>query len=208
MGVPRGFLPGRSSPRWAAIAAAIVACADPRRIVAAVPTVTGGMGDASTLFACGSSGDMAADITEILAVFKAAKAVCCDELEEQCDEKTLLPVTCATASCARIIDIVAQSCAAPIAADAMLGVTFKDPLDKAVSLCHAAAEDHAPSYVITDPALQAAELATCHGLLIDGSGSEFSNDHLHRRTRRTWRRKTWRRRTWRSLYLNHRPSGV
>jgi hypothetical protein len=58
----------------------------------------------------------------------------------------------------------------------MLGVTFKDPLDQAVSLCSTAAEDHAPSHVITDPALQAAELTTCHGLLIDGSGSEFP-DH-------------------------------
>jgi hypothetical protein len=162
-----------SPPRWAVIAA-VAWCTNTRCLTAAMPTMTGGVkGTSSTLFTCGSKGDQAADMREILDVFAAAKAVCCDELEEQCDSR-LLPVTCATAGCARVIDLVAQSCADYVAADE--AHFFKDPLDQAVSLCSAAAEDHATSYVITDPALQAAELTTCHGLVIDGAGSEFPDD--------------------------------
>jgi hypothetical protein len=158
---------------WSGVAVA-VACADPRHLVAAVPTVAGDtvvQDHASTLFACGSHGDQSADMTQILGVFAAAKAVCCDELEEQCDV-SLVPLTCTTAGCARTVSLVAQSCAASFA-DGFLGAVFKPQLDQVVKACTDAEGDDAPSYVISDPELQVAELTTCQGLLTDGVEASF-----------------------------------
>eukprot|EP01046_Picozoa_sp_COSAG06_P035877 COSAG06_NODE_3903_length_4790_cov_53.937527_3_plen_182_part_00 len=79
---------------------------------------------------------------------------------------------CHTAGCARVVDLVAQSCAAAFA-DGFLGVAFKPQFDPLVNTCRAAQTDPTPAYVISDPALQAVVTTTCHGRVIDGATSSF-----------------------------------
>jgi hypothetical protein len=98
--------------------------------------------------------------------------VCCDQLKERCDDKSLVPAACHTAGCARVVDLVEKSCAAAFA-DGFLGVAFKPQFDPLVQTCRAAETDPTPAYVISDPALQAVVTATCHGRVIDGATSSF-----------------------------------
>jgi hypothetical protein len=125
----------------------------------------------STLFACGSNGNVADDSTQVISLFKAVQAVCCDDWHEECDSKSVLPTTCRRAGCARTVDLVAQSCAAAFA-EGFLSAAFKPELDQLVAMCGAAEEDHSPAYVITDPYLHGAPITTCHGRLVDGSASD------------------------------------
>ena len=105
-------------------------------------------------------------------MFAVVKTICCDQLHEHCDDKSLVPTTCHTAGCARVVDVVEQSCAAAFA-DGFLGVAFKPQFDPLVQTCRAAARDPTPVYVISDPALQAVFTTTCHGRVIDGATSSF-----------------------------------
>jgi hypothetical protein len=98
--------------------------------------------------------------------------VCCDQLKEQCDDESLVPATCHTTGCARVVDLVKQSCAAAFA-DGFLGVAFKPQFDPLVNTCRTAETDPTPTYVISDPALQAVVTTTCHGRVIDGATSGF-----------------------------------
>jgi hypothetical protein len=129
-------------------------------------------GTSGTLFACGSNGDAFADTNQIIHLFEVVKTVCCDQLNEQCDDKSLVPATCHTAGCARIVDLVAQSCAAAFA-DGFLGVAFKPQFDPLVNTCTTAELDPTPTYVISDPGLHAVVTTTCHGRVIDGATSGF-----------------------------------
>ena len=128
---------------------------------------------ATTPFACGSTGDTGADSKQIIDLLTATKSVCCDQLHEQCGGKGLVPTTCHTAGCSRVVDLVAQACA-PALADGFIGLAFKPELDLLVATCGAAENDPTPVYIISDPGLQAADTTTCHGRVIDGSASEFS----------------------------------
>ena len=103
-----------------------VAAACCTRSATAVPAARGSdSGDtAAAPFACGSSGDAAADSTQVISLFSAAKSVCCDDLGEQCEEGKPLPETCSTAGCARAVSLVKQSCAAAFASDGFLGTAF------------------------------------------------------------------------------------
>ena len=164
----------RGLPRLALVAVGLACCCTG---ITAVPTTaasdSGGDAATSTLFACGSNGDMGADTKQIIDVFSAANSVCCGDLQEQCDaSSSTLPTTCQTAGCARGVDVVAQSCAAAFA-DGFLGVAFKPQLDPLVAKCRAAEEDPTPTYVISNPDLHHAATTTCHGRVIDGAGSEF-----------------------------------
>jgi hypothetical protein len=157
----------RGLPRLALLAVGLACCCTgitaQRR---AAETLT------STLFACGSNGEVGADSKQIIDLFAVTKSVCCDQLHEQCDEKSLVPTTCHTAGCARVVDLVEQSCAAAFA-DGFLGVAFKPQFDPLVNTCRAAQTDPTPVYVISDPALQAVVTRTCHGRVIDGAASSF-----------------------------------
>ena len=133
---------------------------------------------APTLYACGNSGDVATGSKEILDLFAAAKSVCCDSLHERCDGSAWFPNTCNTVSCARAIDIVAQSCAATFAADGFFREAFKPSLDQGVAECTSSAAqrtqlDNVPTYVMTDPQLHVTPITTCHGRLVDGATSGF-----------------------------------
>ena len=100
----------RGLPRLALLAVGLACCTG----ITAVPTASTSGGDAatSTLFACGSNGEVGADSKQIIDLFAVAKSICCDQLHEHCDDKSLVPTTCHTAGCARVVDLVAQSCAA------------------------------------------------------------------------------------------------
>eukprot|EP01046_Picozoa_sp_COSAG06_P000093 COSAG06_NODE_3_length_43832_cov_136.908399_28_plen_389_part_00 len=171
-------MPRLREARWptlVTILAAVVACCT--GFTAAIPTTaSGGLTDAaaSTLFACGSNGDAFADTNQMLHLFEVVKTICCDQLNEQCDDKnSLVPATCHTAGCARIVDLVEQSCAAAFA-DGFLGVAFKPQFDPLVNTCRTAEMDPTPTYVISDPGLQAVvTTTTCHGRVIDGATSGF-----------------------------------
>ncbi len=166
-----------SSTRLVAVALVALTVVASSSLVDAIPSTTaGGPAAASTLFACGSHGDVAAQSTEVVHLFGAAKTVCCDDMQERCDEAQPLPQTCNTVECARAVDIVAQSCAATFAADGFLRTAFKPPLDQVVETCGAAQtarSDHTPTYVITNHNLQASPITTCHGRLVDGATSGF-----------------------------------
>ena len=131
---------------------------------------------ASTLFACGDSGDVAAGSKQIIDLFAATKSVCCDELQEQCDASKPLPDTCGEIECARVVDIVAQSCEPTFAADGFFRTAFKSSLDPVVAKCSAqqTRADYTPTYVITDPKLHNAPITTCHGRLVDSATSGFT----------------------------------
>jgi hypothetical protein len=154
------------------VAAAAACCT---RSATAVPAARGSdSGDtAAAPFACGSSGDAAADSTQVISLFSAAKSVCCDELGEQCEEGKPLPVTCSTAGCARAVSLVKQSCAAAFASDGFLGTAFGPSLAAVFATCESVGADPTPAYVITDPELRAAPTTTCHGRVIDSAASEF-----------------------------------
>ena len=131
----------------------------------------------STLFACGSNGDASADTKQVIGVFDAVKSVCCDDFLEECDSSSTLPTTCRTAGCARVVHLLSQSCAAAFA-DGFLRVAFKPQLSPLVTACRTADEDPTPVYAITDPGLRAVAtthgMRTCHGRVVDGTGSGFS----------------------------------
>ena len=147
----------RGLPRLALLAVGLACCCTG---ITAVPTTaaSGSGGDAatSTLFACGSTGEAGADTKQIIDLFAVVKTICCDQLHEHCDDKSLVPATCHTAGCARVVDLVAQSCAAAFA-DGFLGVAFKPQFDPLVNTCRAAERDPTPAYVISDPALESRE---------------------------------------------------
>eukprot|EP01043_Picozoa_sp_COSAG02_P071921 COSAG02_NODE_13342_length_1407_cov_1.468654_1_plen_292_part_10 len=133
----------------------------------------------STLFACGNNGeiDVAAGSKQIIDLFAAAKSVCCDELQERCDASKPLPDTCNEIGCARVVDIVAQSCAATFATDGFFRTAFESTLDPVVAKCNTAQQTrayHSPTYVITDPQLRNAPITTCHGRLLDSATSGFT----------------------------------
>ncbi len=152
---------------------------DHRCQVAAIPSPAARSADpqaATTLYACGSTGDVAGGSKEISDLFAAAKSVCCDDLHEQCDDSKWFPDTCNSVGCARVVDIVSQSCAATFAVDGFFRTAFKPSLDLVVAECVAAPRtqvDHAPTYVITDPQIQVSPITTCHGRLVDGATSVF-----------------------------------
>eukprot|EP01043_Picozoa_sp_COSAG02_P065622 COSAG02_NODE_9959_length_2064_cov_1.390840_1_plen_455_part_00 len=161
----------RGLPRLALLAVGLACCTSG---ITAVPTASTSGGDAaaSTLFACGSNGEVAADSKQIIDLFAVAKSICCDQLHEHCDDKSAVPTTCHTAGCARVVDVVEQSCAAALA-DGFLRSAFKPQFDPLVQTCKAAETDPTPTYVISDPALQAMVTTTCHGRVIDGATSSF-----------------------------------
>ena len=78
----------RGLPRLALLAVGLACCCTG---ITAVPTASGGDAATSTLFACGSNGDVGADSKQIIDLFAVTKSVCCDQLHEQCDEKSLVP---------------------------------------------------------------------------------------------------------------------
>ena len=159
-------------PRLALLAVGLACCCTG---ITAVPTTTasGGGAATSTLFACGSNGDAGADSKQIIDLFAVVKSVCCEQLNEHCDNKnSLVPATCHTAGCARVVDVMAQSCAAAFA-DGFLGVAFKPQFDPLVNTCRAAETDPTLAYVISNPALRAVVTTTCHGRVIDGAASSF-----------------------------------
>ena len=166
-----------SSTRLVTVAlVALTVVASSSQVEAIPSTTAGGPAAASTLFACGGHGDVAAQSTEVAHLFGAVTSVCCDDMQEQCNEAQPLPQTCNTVECARAVDIVAQSCAATFAADGFLRTAFKPPLDQVVETCGAAQtarSDHTPTYVITNHNLQASPVTTCHGRLVDGAASGF-----------------------------------
>ena len=140
------------------------------------PTLVQGAASGSTLFACGSNGDVADQTMEVATLFKALKSVCCSDMHEQCDATEPVPKTCTTVECARAVDIVSQSCVASFAADGFLRTAFKPPLDLVVAACgtaQPARSDHTPTYVITDRSLHTSPITTCHGRLVDGAASAF-----------------------------------
>eukprot|EP01046_Picozoa_sp_COSAG06_P065679 COSAG06_NODE_16237_length_1011_cov_2.644737_2_plen_106_part_00 len=71
-------------PRLALVAVGLACCCT------AVPTATASGGDAatSTLFACGSTGEAGADSRQVLDLFAVVKTVCCEQLNEHCDDKS------------------------------------------------------------------------------------------------------------------------
>ena len=161
----------RGLPRLAVVAVGLACCCTG---ITAVPTATASGGDAatSTVFACGSTGEAGADSRQVLDLFAVVKTVCCEQLNEHCDDKSVVPATCHTAGCARVVDLVEQSCAAAFG-DGFLGAAFKPQFDPLVNMCRAAQTDPTPAYVISDPALQAVVTTTCHGRVIDGATSSF-----------------------------------
>ena len=157
------------------VALTVVASSSSQVQVAAISTAGGPPVAASTLFGCGSHGDVATQTTEVAHLFQAVKSVCCNDMQERCDAAEPLPETCTTVECARAVDIVAQSCAANFA-DGFLRVAFKPALDRVVAACGTAQKvryDHVPTYVITNHSLQASPITTCHGRLVDGAASSF-----------------------------------
>ena len=166
-----------SSTRLVAVAlVALTVVASSSSQVEAIPSTVGGPVAASTLFACGSNGDVTDQTKEVADLFKALKSVCCNDMQEQCDAAKTVPETCTTVECARAVDIVAQSCAASFAADGFVRLAFKPSLDLVVAACGAAQptrSDHTPTYVITDHSLQTSPITTCHGRLVDGATSGF-----------------------------------
>jgi hypothetical protein len=158
----------RGLPRLALVAVGLACCCTG---ITAVPTATASGGDAatSTVFACGSTGEAGADSRQVLDLFAVVKTICCEQLNEHCDDKSVVPDT---AGCARVVDLVEQSCAAAFA-DGFLGAAFKPQFDPLVNMCRAAQTDPTPAYVISDPALQAVVTTTCHGRVIDGAASSF-----------------------------------
>ena len=122
---------------------------------------------AATLFACGSHNDVSADTIQIIHVFDAAKSVCCDELHEQCDDSSSTLPNLPHARLCPGRGCRGASCAPAFAADGFLGMAFKPQLDQLMAKCKAAEQDPTPTYVISDPALGAGAITTCHGRVID-----------------------------------------
>ena len=154
--------------RWLAL---VVACSS-TRFSSAGPVTSG----SAPLFACGSNDEASADTLQVISVFNVAKTVCCDQLHEQCDKSSTLPLSCDSSSCARVVDLVEQSCKAAFA-DGFLRSAFKPQLDPLITTCNAATKgwkDRYPVYVVSDPALKAEPVTTCHGRLVDGTSSGFS----------------------------------
>eukprot|EP01043_Picozoa_sp_COSAG02_P010125 COSAG02_NODE_350_length_24063_cov_47.131447_23_plen_582_part_00 len=151
------------------VAIAAVACSDLHYLSAAIPTASG-----STLFSCGSMDDAIKDSNEVVNLFQAVKSICCEDLQEQCTANSPMPTTCATAGCARVVEIVAQSCAA--ASEHGWVSTLLKPIDQTAALCSDAEVQRGPTYVISDP--QTVDVTTCRGLVTDGAGSEYSGDDV------------------------------
>ena len=55
---------------------------------------------------CGSTGEPGADSMQIVGLFSFLKAVCCDQLGEDCYSGGALPDSCATGGCAHAVDLV------------------------------------------------------------------------------------------------------
>ena len=101
----------RGLPRLALLAVGLACCCTG---ITAVPTASAGDAATSTLFACGSTGEAGADSRQVLDLFAVLKTVCCEQLNEQCDDKSVAPATCHTAGCARVVDLVERRAQLPL----------------------------------------------------------------------------------------------
>ena len=88
--------------------------------------------------ACGSVGDPAQDTREILELFRAAKAVCTQQLGEMgAWDGGYLPVSCTTPGCAQVVGAVNAACASTFVQSGFLSTAFKPALDPVVKMCAA-----------------------------------------------------------------------
>jgi hypothetical protein len=90
---------------------------------------------------CGTGGDPGADSMQIVGLFNFVKAVCCDQLGEDCYSGGMLPDSCAEPGCAHAVDLVESSCrpgGGPTGGawlDPFLGTAFGPILDPLIAKC-------------------------------------------------------------------------
>ena len=144
-----------------------------------------GAGDAlsSLLLACGTDGQKTSDMSELIAALQVAHGVCCNQLGEVCDGESeySLPssvngtTTCISPVCARVVKLVADSCAPLLGAKsfAIFAKPFQTTLDQATAACEAATSDATQRYAITDSASSKDidALTAASSLLTDGMGT-------------------------------------
>ena len=113
---------------------------------------------AATLMSCiGDEADphnVGKNSQKVLELFNFLKEVCCDEFGETCTKDILIPTTCNTKGCARVVSLVAESCAFAFQDNAFMQMSFGGQLFTLTENCAAqpkTAGDMSLSYVITDP---------------------------------------------------------
>eukprot|EP01046_Picozoa_sp_COSAG06_P012913 COSAG06_NODE_771_length_12436_cov_39.378648_2_plen_136_part_00 len=79
----------------------------------------GGRGGGGPLLPCGTTGDLAQDQTELVAVFDHVKDVCTQH-GDICPPGAPLPTSCGSAECQHVVQLAGDSCAAAFAQDHFL----------------------------------------------------------------------------------------
>jgi hypothetical protein len=129
------------------------------------------------LLACGTAGNPGGDSTQVIQVFEAVAGVCA-QVGETVAPGGLLPISCASFVCQRVVRLASDSCAAAFARDGFLSAAFKPQLDPLTALCHsaAAAIPAPPRIAVTDPASGPGVSAAAVGAtLTDGMGAGGRN---------------------------------
>ena len=93
------------------------------------------------LLPCGAHHDPLADGQQLIGHFQFAKGVCCTQLGETCAaDRNPLPQSCRSATCARAVQLVNDSCATLLSAPyfQVMAESFKPLLDDAMALCDTA----------------------------------------------------------------------
>jgi hypothetical protein len=121
-------------------------------------------------FACGTHSDYFDNLNQFAELLRFVKGVCTAQLGEHDDPtKTVVPGTCASSDCSRLIHQVSDSCTG-LLADPMFA-SFKQQLDPCRQTCEHDAFAGGTTFPITDSHVQqAAPITRCGGTLTDGIG--------------------------------------
>ena len=87
----------------------------------ALPAAGGGEGGGGPLLPCGTTKDASTDSEQVLNVFNVVKGVC-----EQAGESIqgLVPSSCGSAECQRVVQLAQDSCSLTFATDGFLKLAF------------------------------------------------------------------------------------
>ena len=122
--------------------------------------------------------DYAPDSRQMLENFAFAKTVCCGQLGESCVAAQPLPQSCLSATCARAVRLVADSCAGLLAADyfQVFAQVYLPLLDHSVALCEPKQPLH--RFAITAPSSTNMTGAATGATLTDGMGAGGHNSSV------------------------------
>ena len=122
-----------------------------------------------TGYACGTHNDYFDDLTQFAMLLQFAKTVCEGQLGEAPNKgNTVVPGSCFSSDCARLIHGVSESCAT-LMKDQMYE-NFAGQLRPCLEMCERDAFANGTIFPITDPRVQAAPITRCGGTITDGVG--------------------------------------